>query len=500
MKISQNKKYSPGEMNYKRLLLLLFILIFAGIFQGCKTVGPNYMQPAPILPDDWDIQIDQKLKEQPSTELESWWNIFSDPVLNQLIEQARDNNKNLKSAYSRILESRANLSGVSGEKLPFASANLSVSESKLSDYGSFSELAPEGGFKPQSMFSTGVNAAWEIDVFGRIRRAVEAAGYEYQTTIEDYYDVMVVLLAEVATNYMNLRTYQQLIISTELNSQIQKDLLDLAQSRYELGLTTYLDVLQAKYNLAETNSLIPDYKTGEFKASTRLAILLGTTRDSLNIELFVPGNIPQPDSNIVIGIPTDLLRQRPDIRAAEKYIAYNNANTGVATADLYPTFALNGFFTFQSKSVANWFTIPGLNWGAFFPVSWDIFNRKRIKANISMNEQRTQQALLNYENTVLQAYGEVEDALVSFSNQKERHIYLNEAVQSSQEAVELVEIQYNTGLTDFLNVLDAERNLLNVQTQQIESSKNIANDAILLYKALGGGWKIPQDSITNTGL
>jgi outer membrane protein TolC len=256
--------------------------------------------------------------------------------------------------------------------------------------------------------------------------------------------------------------------------------------------------LQAKANLAETRSVIPEYKMEEMIAINRLALLLGTTSDSLPTSVYEYKGVPAATANIGSGVPADLLRQRPDIRAAERSIAQNNAKVGVSTADLYPTFALSGFFGFDSRSVTNLFTIPGLNWGVSLPIGWQIFNRKRIKANIAINEQRTQQALLNYENTVLEAFSEVGNAVVSYNNQKERFVYLNEAVLANKEAVSLVSVQYNTGLTDFQNVLDTERSLLRQQSKLIGSEAKIMVDLIQLYKSLGGGWVVPQDSVQLT--
>lgn len=496
MKSKPTNKFFSGSKRNFQIAGIVMSLLFLILLDGCKPVGPDYIAPTPELPDAWQQQINSKLTEEPGTDLENWWTVFNDTVLNTLITEAKEENINLRIAYSRILEARAELAGVSGKKLPTVGSGITISESKMSDNGSLAQIAPAGGFNPQSLFSVGVNATWEIDVFGRIRRSVEAAGMEYQVSIEDYYDMMVILLADVAMNYMDVRSYQQLILNTEDNVKIQQESLDLAQFRYDMGLTSYLDVTQARSNLAETKAAIPFYKMAEYIAINRLAILLGTTIDSLNNEIFEPSKFPEPIENIGIGLPADLLRQRPDIRAAERDIARNNAKIGVATADLYPTFALSGFLGFDSKSVTNLFTIPGLNWGISLPVSWQIFNRKRIRANIAINEQRTQQALLNYENIVLQAYAEVTNSIVSYNMEKERYGNLFDAKEATAEAVSLVTTQYNNGLTDFQNVLDTERSLYRQQNQVIDAQSNMAVDLILLYKSLGGGWEIPQDTIT----
>jgi NodT family efflux transporter outer membrane factor (OMF) lipoprotein len=472
-------------------IILLAVVLLS---PGCKPVGPDFQTPADPTPNQWDIQIASKLVKEPKADIESWWTLFNDPVLTQLINKAKDENRNLKTAYSRVLQARAEVAGVSGSKLPEVGAGASAAVTKQSDEGSLEQLAPQNGFQSQSIFQLGVNSSWEIDVFGRIRRSVESANYAYEMSIQDYYDVLTILLADVAINYMDLRSQQQQKLNTEANIKAQEASLSLTEDMYDAGLSSYLDVVQAKSNLLETKAQAPHYELAEYLAVNRLALLLGTTYDSLKIDLFEIGEIPKANTSFDIGLPTDLLRQRPDIRAAEMNIAMNNANVGVSTADLYPTFSLGGFFGFDSQNFGNLFTVPGMTWGLSLPISWQLFNRKRIKANIAINELSTQQALLNYENTVLNAYLEVENLLFSLDMRQTRYEYLKEAVGYTQEAVELVKVQYESQVTDFQNVLDTERSLYRQQNQRVKSETEIAVDLIKLYKALGGGWTVNQDS------
>lgn len=490
----KSTKKCLNKFNKKsKILYLVFSLYILLILQGCKAVGPDYVAPESELPDAWTENIQLKLTDKPTTSLENWWRVFNDTTLNNLIALAKENNKSLKIAYSRVLEARANAAGVAGQKIPLVDAGIEVSESKQSDNGSLTQLAPAGGFSPQSLFNIGMGASWEIDVFGRVRRSVEAAEMEYQASVEDYYDMMVVLLADVAMNYAQVRSFQQLIINAELNAEAQQQSYKIAKDKYSIGITSYLDVLQSKSNLSETLASIPEFKQQEYLAINRLAVLLGITNNELNASIFSIGAIPKPVENIVtIGIPTDLLRQRPDIRAAEKMIAKNNARIGVATADLYPTFSLSGVFGLSSESISTLFSAPSFEWGASLPISWQLFNRKRIKANIAINEQRTQQALFNYENIVLSAYAEVESSMVAYNNQQKKYSHLAEAVLASKEAVNLVNVQYESGITDFQNVLDTERTLYRQQNNLIETETSIIVNLILLYKSLGGGWDIPQ--------
>jgi outer membrane protein TolC len=264
-------------MNWFNLPVFGFaVLLF---ITGCKPVGPDYISPSPELPDAWSQQLQSNLENNPVSNLESWWLVFNDTVLNDLISEAKNNNPNLRIAFSRVLEARADYSGVKGDKLPYSDVSVSVSESKMSDNGTFAQIAPPGGFTPQSLFSTGVNATWEIDVFGRVRRSIEAAGYKYEQTIEDYYDVMVVLLADVAKNYLEVRANQQMILNALQNAEAQTRSLELTEVRYNTGLCSYLDVAQAQYNLAETKSSIPEFQIQEYLALGRIAVLLGKFRD-----------------------------------------------------------------------------------------------------------------------------------------------------------------------------------------------------------------------------
>jgi outer membrane protein, multidrug efflux system len=480
-------------MNYHSLLFLgLAILLF---ISGCKPVGPDYISPSPALPDAWSQQLKLNLESGPVSNLESWWLVFNDTVLNDIISEAKNNNANLQIAFSRVLEARADYSGVKGDKLPYSDVHVGISESKMSDNGTFAQIAPSGGFNPQSLFSTGVNATWEIDVFGRVRRSIEAAGYKYQQTIDDYYDVMVILLADVAMNYLEVRANQQMILNALQNAEDQTKSLELTKVRYSSGLCSYLDVAQAQYNLAETKSSLPEFEIQEYMALGRIAVLLGKFRDSLNPELLNNHPMPVPDTMVTLGIPADLLRQRPDIRAKERAIAQANAEIGVATADLYPTFSLSGFLGFGSKSVTSLFTIPGLQWGISLPVQWEIFNRKRIRANIAIREYQAEQLLISYENTVLKAYTEVDNSIFSYNKQTSKHEFLKEAVEANTEAVSLVNTQYENGLTDFQNVLDTERSLYRAQNKLVESQSKKLIDLVSIYQSLGGGWPVSNDSV-----
>ena len=482
----------------RRVPGLLVTISMIWMLYGCRAVGPDYVPAAPPMPDAWTDEISSKFEQGPQASLETWWTVFNDTTLTLLIDQAKQHNKNLKIAYSRILQSRAGLSGIKGKKYPYATVGASAGVSEMSDNGALSQAAPDGGFDPQGHYRVGLSASWEIDFFGKVRRSIESGSANVQASIEDYYDVMVILLAEVTTNYINIRVNQQRIIIADQNVTSQQIMTELALDRYEAGLSSYLDAVQAKSNLNETRASIPEFQMEINQSINRISVLTGVLKDSLSFEIFEPGEIPVSAESVATGIPINLLRQRPDIRAAERRIAMQNAQIGVNTADLYPSFNLMGFFGFGASKLTTLFTGGGMLWGASFPIQWQVFNRAQIKANIAVSEQHTVQALLEYENVVLEAIAEVDYSISAFNLQNQRHQYLYDAVTASKEAVSLVAIQYEQGLTDFQNVLDTQRTLLGQQDNLIASEGAAAIEMISLYKALGGGWKISTDTITST--
>lgn len=480
-------------------IFLPFVLSVVLLLNSCKAVGPDYKAPDPTMPDAWSTEINSKFEQDSTTNLENYWTIFNDTILNDLIDQARANNKDIKIAFSRIQQTRASLSGLQGNKYPYASLNASAGVTKLSDNGGLAEVAPEGGFSPETHFQLGLNASWELDVFGKFRRMIESGDANFQASVENYYDVMVLLFAELTSNYINVRVNQQRIIIANENVATQEDMLALTTDRYESGLNSYLDVVQATSNLKATQASIPEYEIEIHNSLNQISVLTGVLKDSLNPALFKVDKIPAATESVTTGIPINLLRQRPDIRAAERTIAMYNAQIGANTAELYPSFNLMGFFGLGSSLLSNFFTDGGSFYGASFPIKWQVFNRAQIKANIAVSEELTEQSLLDYENTVLKAIAEVDYSIAAYNLLVQRQQYLFDAVEASKEAVSLVLIQYEMGLTDFQNVLDTQRGLFNQQDNLITSEGNATTEMVSLYKALGGGWKVDTDT-TNTAL
>jgi NodT family efflux transporter outer membrane factor (OMF) lipoprotein len=354
------------------------------------------------------------------------------------------------------------------------------------------QVAPPGGFEPQTIYEIGIDAAWEIDVFGRVRRSVEAAGAQFEATVEDSQDVQVTLFAEVAVSYIDVRAYQQRILNAHTNAEAQRQSVQLTQDRYNTGVSSKLDLVQASSNLATTEAVIPSLEIGLHMALNRLAVLLGQDAGTLRADLSVAKPIPSPAERFGAGVPAELLRQRPDIRSAERQLAARTATIGVATADLYPRFSLGGVFGFSAKSTSDLFDSSSDIWQLSAPIQWNLYSGGRVRKNIKVQEELAQQALLFYRNTVLLAIEEVENSIVSFSRNQVRRDHLADATAAMAEAVHLATVQYDTGITDFNNVLNMQRGLFAQQDQLIATEADVMLNLITLYKALGGGWEINQ--------
>ena len=474
-----------------RIAILVLIVFLAGTFSwGCAPVGPNYQKPEIKTPDAWHEAVSREMAKESGATLQTWWEIFDDPILNHLIEQARRSNLDLKMAVSGIAAARARLGIVSGLELPDANALGSFSRFKHSDNGPLKQLAPPNGFDGQNMFMVGVDALWEIDIFGRIRRQIEAAGAEYEASIEDYRDVLVTLFADVALAYVEIRSCQRRIAYAEANAVTQRKMLDLTRARYDSGISSKLDTAQAMSNLADTEAAIPPFRILLNSTINRLAVLLNVNADTLQSKLAGSKPIPLAREDIGIGVPADLLRQRPDIRMAEKQLAAQTALIGVATADLYPRFAISGFFGLETGSFSDMSGGSSLAWGIKSPIKWNFFSGGKTRSNIIFHEEIAQQDLFKYKDTVLKAMEEVRNAILAHNQEKIRRNWLLAAVAATQEAVDLVIVQYETGLTDFNNVLDTQRTLFDQQDKLVASQANVVLDLIRIYKALGGGWSV----------
>jgi len=471
----------PNRFARPALLCALFAFGF-----GC-TVGPDYEQPELEAPDAWKTAVTRELEGE-SSPLEIWWTSFNDPHLVRLVNEATISNLDLRSAAARVTESRELLGAASGRFYPDVVVDASHRRQRTSDNG---VLAGGGTI---DLSTVGVGFSWELDVFGRIRRSVEASDALFEASIEDYRDVLVILLADIAAGYVDVRTLQARIGYARSNAEGQAATVQLTQDRFAAGLTSARDVAQAEANLATTEAAIPALEIVLEATLNRLSVLLGQTPGTVDAALVTPAPIPVPAQDMTLILPAELLRRRPDIRAAERRLAAQTAVVGVATGDLYPVFSLDGLLSLQSTSTGSLFDNDSTSWSLIPGVRWNIFSGGRIQSQIRAEEARTEQALLAYEQTVLVAFEEVENALVAYEREKLRRDRLQRAADASERALRLVQTQYRSGLTDFQSYLDSERVLFDQQDSLAVSEGQVVQNLISLNRALGGGWVPPEEA------
>ena len=461
-------------------VLAVSILI---ILAGCAAVGPDYVKPETGAPETWHTELSQGLS--PGTmdpqQLAAWWTTFDDPVLSSLIEQAVGNNLDLKQAVAKVREARARRGITQAGLFPGLDASGSATRSRSSENS--------GSGATRSFYSAGFDAGWEIDIFGGVRRGVEAAEAYLAASRENLRDVMVTLTAEVALNYLDVRTNQKRLAVTEENLAIQQEAYDFIWWRFQAGLSNELELQQARYNLESTGAQIPGLRSSLEAAKNRLAVLTGLVPGGVHALLAETGPIPVVPPSVAVGVPAETLRQRPDIRQAERNLAAQTARIGVATADLYPKFRLTGSIGLESLKSSELFKSASQAWSIGPGVSWNVFDAGAIRQNIEVQSAIQEQYLLVYEASVLGALEEVENGLTAYAEEQLRRERLAAAADAARQAVTLSSQEYLAGLVDFTTVLDAQRSMLSFEEQLAISEGTVTSDLIRLYKALGGGWR-----------
>jgi multidrug efflux system outer membrane protein len=466
---------------------LLVDVIF--LVTGC-TVGPNYKPPEMEMPQEWQHSSEDVFSTVPDAYNMGWWKIFADEELDELVRRATQNNRDIKAAFYRVEASRALRDYTAGRYYPDINASGSYSRSL---YRGLSQVAASS--QPLDIYSSGFNFLWEIDLFGKIKRSVESSQASYQATIEDYRNVMVTLFADVCSNYIELRTIQSRIKYAKDNVEIQRKTLVLTKSLYKAEIVGELDVKQAEFNLANTESEIPTLLTAEEASLNRLAVLLGELPGSLRNEINSYKSLAPVKETINISLPVNLLRQRPDIRRAERALAAQTATIGVAEADLYPALQLSGYFQTQSLKFSGLGNINNKTYSYGPGLTWNIFDGNRIRNNIKIQEAVTAELLAEWQNTVLAAVEDVQNAMYAYTQQAKRQQLLEDSVAASLRSVDLVQNLYKSGLIDFQNVLDTQRTLFLQQDNLAISNGLLLQDIVLIYKAFGAGWQ--NQDITN---
>ncbi len=496
-----------------KILLILSAAVFssgcAGHFQqwinNDYKVGPNYKRPAAQVADVY-IDADDPRVVSDETDHRLWWQVFNDPILDELIQTAYDQNLSLRSAAHRVIEARAQLGFARGNLFPqqqgafFDYQRVQISKATQPNRNLASLPPPFSAVSPKRSFSfwdLGFDAAWELDIWGRFRCAVESANANLNATVEDYDAVLVTLVADVAATYIEIRTLQQQLFFLRKNVKVQTDSFDLATFRWKNGATSELDAQQAKSNLAFTESAVPVLESDLRQARNRLCILLGMPPHELDYLLGDSepsedrSTIPNTPAEVVVGVPADLLRRRPDVRAAERRVAAQSALIGVAAADLFPSFSLLGSIGLEAEEFSDLFSGKSVAGVLGAPaIRWPILNYGRIRNNINVQDARFQQLATEYEQAVLRANQEVEDALVAFLKSQQQSRSLAESAAATARSVELASIQYREGAIDFNRLFTLEGSLAEQQNRLAAAQGSVAVNLVRVYKALGGGWEI----------
>jgi outer membrane protein, multidrug efflux system len=457
---------------------------------GC-SVGPDYKQPEMKLPEHYGAST-----TRPVGEAVRWWSTFKDPTLDSLVARATDNNLDVRLATARIREARAQRGVEAADWWPTVDAAGSYNHQRTSNSSANNDFGSGGGFAPKrefDAFQVGFDSTWEIDVFGGVRRSVEAADADLQASVEDRRDVIVTLLGDVARNYIELRGRQRQLAITRANLVSQQETLDLTRARFNAGLVGELDVARAQALVATTSSQVPALEALVRQSTHRLGVLLGQEPSALAAELGPEGPIPFGLGAIPVGLPSELLRRRADIRRAERQLAAQTARIGVATADLFPRFTLTGSLGWQSERFKDLGSDNSLFWNIGPGARWNIFDAGRIRSNIRVQDARQEQALVQYQQAVLTSLEDVENALVNYDREQSRRVALAAAVDSNRRAVELANQLYSRGLVDFLNVQESQRSLLAAEDQLAQSDTAVSSNLVAVYKALGGGWDAVEE-------
>lgn len=450
----------------------LALVLASALAAGC-AVGPDYRPPALDVPERWRA-VDPAAQADAAEALAAWWSRFRDPGLDALVARALAANRELREADARVREARA--------LRRMAAAPL------------FPELVAEGdasvgtGSTPNLGLAV-LDAIWEIDVFGGTRRSLEAADAELAASLAERRQLLVVLLGELARSYVELRGLQRRIDAVRRNLAAQEETRALTEAQARVGLASDLDVERARALTANTAAELPPLEAALAATAHRIAVLVGESPAALAEELAEPGPLPRAPEEVLVGVPAELLRRRPDLVRAERELAAATARIGEAQADLYPRLTLTGSVGLRSEDVKSLLGSDA-TFAAWGPnLVWPIFAAGRIRANVAVQDARAEQALARYEQALLRALEEVETALVVHAREQVRRRALEQAVESNREAVEMARSLYANGLGGFLDVLDAERSLLLSEDRLVQSETAVTTSLVALYVALGGGWE-----------
>ncbi|MGI9367430.1 MAG: efflux transporter outer membrane subunit [Ruegeria sp.] len=471
------------------------------VLTGCAPVGPDFVRPSSPVVQQW-IEVNNPSASQSSgltsrsAPVVKWWETFNDPTLNRLVSEAYAQNLTLQVAGSRVLQARAQLGIAFGELYPQSQvAAGSIQRRRISE--NLGPIADINRIIPlDTEFATsqvGFDAQWELDVWGAQRRGVQAAKSNLALQVANYDDALVTLTGDVAALYINVRALQESLVVARENIDLQQKSADLTELRFNNGVTTELDVQESKALLNNTQALVPALESDLLQSKNALAILLGTTPSRMNGLLRGSGRIPSSRSNVAVGVPAELLRRRPDVRAAELAAATQSAEVGIAMVDLYPQFVLSGTIGLQASSGRDLFSSSSGTGLASAGVVWNVLNYGRVKNNVRAQDAAYQGLIANYQNTVLTAYSEVESAMGAYALARKQVAFYQRSVDASRKATDIAVSQYTDGIADYSRVLNTQTALLRSQANLIEARQQVSSNLVAIYKGLGGGWQIRQN-------
>jgi NodT family efflux transporter outer membrane factor (OMF) lipoprotein len=451
-------------------------------WQNGLKVGPNYARPAAAVADDWIDSADPRLRRE-NVDYSYWWKQFNDPLLDSLVQRASNENLTLRAAGFRILEARARRQIAVGSLFPqLQQATFDYQRINVS-----SVIANPPPVLDFDDWDIGLAMAWELDIWGRFRRAIEEQDARLDASIEAYDDFLVILQAEVALTYVQIRTFQERIRYATQNAKSQEELYNLTVVRHREGAVSDLDVQQAANIWHTTAAAIPALEAGLRQSQNALAVLLGVPPYDMSAELN-GGPIPLAPREVVVGIPAALLSRRPDVRLAEREVAAQSARIGIAASDLYPTVTILGSLGWNAEDIDDLFTSEAFRGNIGPSIRWNILNYGRIRNNIVAQDAVLQARIAEYEQIVLAANQEAEDAIIAFLKSQSELEEAQLAATAAERALTLSVIQYREGATDYGRVLLATDFLTDSQDQLALSQANVATSLIQVYRALGGGW------------
>lgn len=463
---------------------------FQGWLHNGLKVGPNYFKPAAPVAENW-IDFNSPAVISGPVNDRDWWRVFNDPALDSLVQSTYQGNLPLHAQGQQVLEYRALRAMSVGNLFPQQQAVDGFAKRvQISEAGNLAGVPlPNRAFDLQNI---GAGMQWELDVWGRFRRRIEQANADVDQQVELYDDILSIAVADTARAYTNYRVAQEFVKLARQNVEIQKGSLKIAEARFQAGAVSELDVAQAKSTLNETAALIPQFQADERKANNELCILVGTPAIDLAPRVG-EGPIPVAPTAVAVGIPGELMRRRPDIRAAERAVASASAEIGIAASDMFPHFSIDGSFGWTANQGSDLFTGQAFGGNVGPSFRWDILNYGRLTNNVRRNEARFEKAAFRYQQTVLNANKEVENALISFQKSQERAARLKDAVIATKRSVELAMIQYREGAIDYERIFNLQNVLVRQELAHATSQAETSLSLIEVYRALRGGWQVRLD-------